>query len=157
MKDKDDVLYELKKHNYITTKELKRFNVSQKDINDMLLSGQLNRVARGYYKTNISSKDFDYKKSVLRIAKTELQNGNYDKVINIVSNYKNIQTSKNAHYILYNTYLLMGEYKKAKEELLKSILLSKEQNSNKEFDLYAVDKLIEQEEEIISLKKELKK
>lgn len=157
MKDKDDVLYELKKHNYITTKELKTMNVSQKDINDMLLSGQLNRVARGYYKTNISSKDFDYKKSALKIAKMELQNGNYDKVINIVSNYKNIQISKNAHYILYNTYLLMGEYEKAKEELLKSILLSREKDINKKFELYTVDKLIEQEEEIISLKKELKK
>lgn len=152
-KDRVNIFAELKKQNYINTKSLKSLGLNNYDINKLIKEGKLVRVANGYYLIKIKGKDYDYNISKLKLARKALNNKDYDKVFNILNDYAHLNTSKNAHYILFQTYMYIGNYKAAKVELLKSIELSNEPDFIKENDLYMINQIIELEEKVKKLRK----
>ena len=153
--DVNDLFLELNRQNFINTSTLKRMGLSDYDIRKLVEDNKLIRVNKGYYKTNIKAKDYNYNKSILKQARVELEKGNYEEVYKLISTYKHLNTSKNAHNILYLMYLLIGDYDRAKEELLKTMFLSKEKDTNKEYNLYMINLILEKEKIIKELKKKL--
>lgn len=151
----NDLYLELNRQKFISTSTLKQMGLNNYDIKKLVEENKLIRVNKGYYKTNIKSKDYDYNKSILKQARVELEKGNFEEVYYLISTYKHLNTSKNAHNILYLMYLLTKDYDKAKEELLKTMFLSKEKDTNKEYNLYMINLIIEKEKIIKELKKKL--
>ena len=150
-KDRVNIFAELRKQNYINTKKLKSLGLNNYDINKLIKEGKLVRVANGYYSIKIKGIDYDYNISKLKLARKALNNKEYDKVFNILNDYIHLNTSKNAHYILFQTYMYVGNYEAAKLELLKSIELSNEPDLIKENDLYMINQIIELEEKVKKL------
>lgn len=151
-KNKNDIYAELRKQKYVTTEKLRLLGVTNYDINKLLKEGKLYRLTRGYYSVNICGTDFNHKQSKLKLARTALNNEDYDKVLKILKDYVHLDKSKNAHYLLFQTYLYLDEYKLAKDELVKSIELSNELDTMKNNDLFMISKLIYLDEEVKTLK-----
>lgn len=152
-KDRVNILAELRRQNYVSTNKLKLLGLNNYDINKLISEGKLKRVSKGYYMVKISGKDYEYAISKLKLARKALNNKEYNKVFNILNNYTHLNISKNAHYILFQTYMHLGDYKSAKQELLKSIELSNETDVIKENDLYMINQIVLLDEKVKKLSK----
>ena len=141
----DYIFAELRKKNYVTTSELKDLTLNYKDIQDFINKGYLVRVAKGYYKTKISGKDFSVKDSTLKKAKEAIRNKNYDMALQIMTNYPFKNNSSKANYIMFQIFLLKKDYIKAKLFLLKSIELDNNIDENKKLNLSMLESLLETE------------
>lgn len=153
----DELYEEINNYNYITTNELKELGLNDYYIEKLRSEGTIIRVAKGYYKTSVRINNHNFKKEVLKQAREKIELGHYEEAEQIIRNYKHFEKSKKAHYTMYQLLVLKGDYLKAKEELMKSILLSKVKDREKEYSLLMLNELIEKDKEIETLKKLNKK
>ena len=147
----DEIFSELRRMNYASTNDLKKLSLTYNDINNLLDKGYLNRVTRGYYKVNVTGKDFCIKDSIIKKANEAIRNRDLDEALLIMSKYPFFDISSRAHYLLFKIYLLKDDFENAKYQLLEAIKLSKQKDEIRDMYLLMLNKLIEKDEMIKKL------